>query len=236
MKVIAVSNPKGGSGKTTIITNLACFFSNWGFSVVVLDADSQSSAVDWAAARDDSQVRISVIPTSADKLVSRLENAQKTAVPKTVVLLDLPAGFSAELELAIYPYLDAMLVPTIASPIDVRAMVRHLFQLHKNFYDQEKSPATGVIINRARPYTRIHRDVLDKFLKRISYPLIGEIRETQNYPKAAHEGNGIVDFPMRLAIKDLLQWKPILEWLIAELFPEEDLDLFPMVDDPAQSE
>jgi chromosome partitioning protein len=221
MRVIAVSNPKGGCGKTTVCTNLACFFAKWGYSVVLLDADSQSSALDWSTVRSSDLLRITVISTSNDQLLDRLKNAQKTAVPKTLVLLDLPAAFPVDLELEIYPFLDAVLVPTIASPIDVRGMVRHVFDLYKHLFDRRKGPATGVIVNRAKVRTRLYKTVLGGFLERITFPLVGELRDTQNYPTAAYEGKGIVELPLRRVIKDLLQWKPILEWLTSNLYPEE---------------
>ena len=47
MPVIAVVNQKGGTGKTTISTNLACAFADR-FQVLLLDADGQGSALDWA--------------------------------------------------------------------------------------------------------------------------------------------------------------------------------------------
>ena len=50
MPVIAVVNQKGGTGKTTISTNLACAFADR-FQVLLLDADGQSSALDWADSR-----------------------------------------------------------------------------------------------------------------------------------------------------------------------------------------
>ena len=50
MPVIAVVNQKGGTGKTTISTNLACAFADR-FQVLLLDADGQGSALDWADSR-----------------------------------------------------------------------------------------------------------------------------------------------------------------------------------------
>jgi len=222
MKVIAVANPKGGCGKTTICTNLASIFAKWGYSVVVLDADSQSSAMDWALARSRDLPRITVIPAPIDQLLDRLQNAQKSSVANTVVLLDMPAAFPVEMELEIYPYIDAVLIPAIASPIDVRGMVRHVFNLYKHIFDDSKWPATGVIVNRAKVNTQIYKTVVGGFLQKITFPIISELRDTQNYPTAAHEGKGIVELPLRQAIKDLLQWKPIMEWLISTLYPEEN--------------
>lgn len=222
MKIVAVANPKGGCGKTTICTNLACFLVKWGYSVVILDVDSQSSALDWALVRSRNLTPITVIPAPTDQLLDRLQNAQKTSVPKTVVLVDMPAAFPVEMELEIYPYIDAVLIPAIASPIDVRGMVRHVFNLYKHIFDDTKWPATGVIVNRAKINTHIYKTVVGGFLQKITFPIVGELRDTQNYPTAAHLGKGIVELPVRQIIKDLLQWKPIVEWLTSTLFPEDE--------------
>lgn len=230
MKVIAVANPKGGCGKTTICTNLASYFANWGYSVVVLDADSQSSAIDWALVRSRDLPRIIVIPTPTDQLLDRLQSAQKTSMAKSVVLLDMPAAFPVELELEIYPYIDVVLIPAIASPIDVRGMVRHVFNLYKHIFDDSKWPATGVIVNRAKANTHIYKTVVGGFLQKITFPIIGELRDTQNYPAAAQQGRGIVELPPRQVIKDLLQWKPIVEWLTGTLYPDAEFSWDVVVD------
>lgn len=223
MKVLAVSNPKGGSGKTTVLFNLACFFAAWDYRVMILDADSQSSAVDWAAARPKALPHISTLATDPSELLARIRNARRDADPHTLVLLDLPAAFPVAQELALYPHCDGVLIPTLASPVDVRAMVRHLFELYRSGFDAEGAPATGVIINRAKPHTRLHKAVLADVLGRIRFPLVGELRETQNYPLAAHQGRGLLELPPRTVIKDLVQWRPVLDWVAGRLYPEDRL-------------
>ena len=56
MPVISILNPKGGSGKTTLSTNLARSFHNRGHKVLLVDSDPQGSASDWHAARDDNPI------------------------------------------------------------------------------------------------------------------------------------------------------------------------------------
>jgi chromosome partitioning protein len=50
MRILAVSNHKGGSGKTTTAVSLAPAFAERGFRVLVVDLDPQGSATDWLAA------------------------------------------------------------------------------------------------------------------------------------------------------------------------------------------
>ena len=50
-KIIAFSNQKGGSGKTTVSANLAVLWANSGYKVAVIDADAQQSLTYWLNAR-----------------------------------------------------------------------------------------------------------------------------------------------------------------------------------------
>jgi chromosome partitioning protein len=49
--IVAVLNQKGGSGKTTLAVHLAGAWARHGASVLLIDADAQSSALDWAQTR-----------------------------------------------------------------------------------------------------------------------------------------------------------------------------------------
>ncbi|MFL1887601.1 AAA family ATPase, partial [Klebsiella pneumoniae] len=49
--IISVLNQKGGVGKTTLSVNIAARLAADGARVLLLDADPQGSALDWAAAR-----------------------------------------------------------------------------------------------------------------------------------------------------------------------------------------
>jgi chromosome partitioning protein len=49
--IVAVMNQKGGAGKTTIALNLAAAIAAEGKRVLVIDADPQQTAQDWAAIR-----------------------------------------------------------------------------------------------------------------------------------------------------------------------------------------
>ena len=51
MKRIIVLNPKGGSGKTTLATNLAANFAYAGFRPALMDLDPQGSSMRWLKKR-----------------------------------------------------------------------------------------------------------------------------------------------------------------------------------------
>ena len=49
--IVVVASEKGGTGKTTIATNLAIMRSRDRFDVLLIDADTQGSSQDFAAVR-----------------------------------------------------------------------------------------------------------------------------------------------------------------------------------------
>ncbi len=77
MRLIAIINQKGGSGKTTTTVNLAAALAEQGRRVLVLDLDPQASASSWLGVKDGGRGLLDVLtnrsplaelvqPTSAD--------------------------------------------------------------------------------------------------------------------------------------------------------------------------
>ena len=46
-----VINPKGGSGKSTVATNLASYFASIGIPAALMDYDPQGSSLNWLRLR-----------------------------------------------------------------------------------------------------------------------------------------------------------------------------------------
>jgi len=58
MSSIMVINAKGGSGKTTISTNLASYFASNGYKVTLVDLDPQGSSTKWLSSRPITKAKI----------------------------------------------------------------------------------------------------------------------------------------------------------------------------------
>ncbi|MCH8142950.1 MAG: ParA family protein, partial [Proteobacteria bacterium] len=64
---IVILNPKGGSGKTTIATNLAAYYANEGRLSALMDYDSQGSSTRWLSKRPRSAAQIHGIDTGENR-------------------------------------------------------------------------------------------------------------------------------------------------------------------------
>ena len=84
MTSIMVINAKGGSGKTTISTNLAAYYANADFNVTLVDLDPQNSALNWLSSRPITKPKIKGVSSLPPQKVSRKLN--------DVTIFDVPAA------------------------------------------------------------------------------------------------------------------------------------------------
>ena len=70
----------------------------------------------------------------------------------------------------------------------------------------------GVVANRTRSNTR-SLEKLMRFLNSLRIPVVGVLRDSQNYVTAADEGIGVYEMPHYRAQKDIEEMSRIIEWL-----------------------
>lgn len=209
MQNIIIVNTKGGSGKSTIATNLAGYYACWGVRVILADHDPQESSLDWLAAR----------PHSRPHIIGRSGNAGKYVSPKVdYVITDLASGVHSEKLMQLLPTTDMILIPVLPSPMDTRATLRFVCDLLQNPAFNEKKTRIGVIANRVRENTRVYTR-LKEFLDSLGLPFITSLRESQNYIDATEEGLSLFELPQRKVIRDLVQWQPLISWITHDTLP-----------------
>ena len=107
MRVISFLNSKGGSGKTTLSTNLARAYAQSSSQVLLVDSDPQGSARDWHAARENNP-----IPLVALDRPNALKNLASVGAGYDVVLVDGAAKLSQMISAAV-------IIPVQPSPYDI---------------------------------------------------------------------------------------------------------------------
>ena len=129
MHIISVINLKGGVGKTTIALNLAATLAEQGHRVVLIDADPQRSATQWAqqgqpaGGPGPAPLPMAVYPLQADAGAPQFQAALEQlaqAAQATLVVIDCPPELSDPALVAAL-LSDVVLVPVTPSPLDLWA-------------------------------------------------------------------------------------------------------------------
>ncbi|HEX7441761.1 MAG TPA: ParA family protein [Caldimonas sp.] len=207
MPVIVVANPKGGVGKTTIATNLAGYFAARGEKVMLGDVDRQQSSRTWLALRPAGLPRIETWEVAHDDVVRPPKGT-------THVVLDTPAGLHGKRLDEVMKIADKVLIPLQPSIFDIHASSDFIQQLMAHRRSERVQMA--IVGMRTREGT-ISTDQLRNFLEGVHLPLLGFLRDTQNYVHLAAHGLTLWDVASSRFERDREQWEPITNWADREI-------------------
>ncbi|HEX3842816.1 MAG TPA: ParA family protein [Steroidobacteraceae bacterium] len=212
MNRIVVLNPKGGSGKTTIATNLAGYFAALKQKPVLMDFDPQGSSLRWVRKRPPALPPIHVI--NAFERDPRITRTFQLRVPdfSTHVIVDTPAAVEARLLPELIRDARKIIVPVLPSDIDIHACsrcIRDLLLVAKVRRDENR---IGVVANRIRRNTLTYQSLI-RFLNTLRIPIVATLRDSQNYLRAAELGIGLHEMKSHIVRADMEEWRPLIEWL-----------------------
>ena len=203
MRHIMVLNAKGGCGKSTLATNIACYFATEGATVALADYDPQRSSLDWLERRPADRAEIVGVAGFEDGL---------RHCSADFVVIDAPARTHAKELTDLVRHAETIVVPVLPSTIDMQATTVFLDELRKVGKIEQKKARFGLVANRVRDNTLIFDD-LDEYLTKVKAPYVAALREAQNYVRAYTRGLGIFELPEYLAWPDWDEWEPLTAWL-----------------------
>ena len=151
MKVIAVLNEKGGTGKSTIAANLATLLHRRGRSVVLVDADPQGTARDWRAA---SPQEMDLPPVVAIDRAAMLGQSLKS-LSADFAVLDSPAK-AGDMAAAIVSASNIALIVIQPSGADVWASAATV-RLIRTKRDMGGAIDAAFLVNRAVAGTKLSK-------------------------------------------------------------------------------
>jgi chromosome partitioning protein len=153
--IISVQNQKGGVGKTTLAIHISHALTLLGNRVLLIDADPQGSARDWAAARDG-EPPFSVVgldrPTIHRDLGTIAQDYNHVVIDGPPRVTDLARSAIASA--------DLVLIPVQPSPYDVWAC-QEVVTLIKEASVFKENLKSVFAINRKITNTAIGRDVAE---------------------------------------------------------------------------
>ena len=183
MKVIAVLNQKGGSGKTTIATHLTRALQLQGSSVLLVDSDKQGSARDWSAVNESNPV--TVIGLDRPTLDRDLKNISD----KDFVVID-GSPQATDLAVSAIKAADFVLIPVQPSPYDIWATSDLVDLVKQRIEMTDNKLKSAFVVSRAIKNTKIGSEVSEvlieyglpvlnaKIVQRIAYPNSAAIGKT----------------------------------------------------------
>lgn len=205
MQTILVANSKGGSGKTTLATNIAGWLAGKRQRVGLLDADPQGSSTQWLARRPPLFPSIAGFTADAGK-----KEMKDVGIEWLVV--DSAAGARGDTLRDAVRRADAMVVPVSPSSFDMAATERFLNTVGEYKSIRGGGLAVALVAMRVDARTRAAGE-LDEFLRQFDFPVVTHLRDTQVYVYCARDGYSVFDLPRSRGEQDWEQWKPLTRWV-----------------------
>ncbi len=187
MPVIAVSNPKGGAGKSTTTLLLATYLAQQGATVSILDADPNQPIMDWKE-NGNSTTSVQVIGGIRESTLMETLDRQN----QQFIFIDLEGTASVLVSRSI-ALADFVVIPVQASAIDVRQASKAI----KAVRDEER------VAQRSNPDRQIPYRVLMTRTPAPGAPVSSVQRQLESEIEAAKIPRFRTSLAERLAFKAL---------------------------------
>ncbi len=197
--VLTVANLKGGVGKTTVAVNLACEMHARGFSVAVIDADTQGSATHWLNS-GDFDIDHDHMPLDGAQGVRRWIR-RVLAKEVDLIVIDCPPHLQAVTEAAV-GIADIVIIPVTASGADLIATARAVELVHLARRKRRNGAPDCILIpSKIDVRTLAGREITDA-LTQLGEPIGPMVRQRTAFVDSFSTGQWIGEYARRSAARD----------------------------------
>ena len=202
--VIIIGSEKGGTGKTTLATNLAAMRAKNGKEVMLLDTDVQKSATFWANTRDTKKISPSVYTVQKQGNIKTIIDKFKKTFDD--IIIDTAGSDSEELRSSLICS-DKAYIPIQTSAFDVWT-ISTMLGIINQVSGLNPKLKSYIILNRASPNPSVNetKDVENILNDLQGIKLSGAIiRERIAFRKAARDGLAVSEIktPDKKAIEEI---------------------------------
>lgn len=185
--IISILNQKGGTGKTTLAVNMAREYTKRTFKTLLVDSDSQGSALRWHEESGGDLIDLTCLPvTTLDKDVMKFKDRYER-----IIIDGIPRV--SPLTVCAIKAADVVLIPVQPSPYDIWA-TEDLVRLVKERIEitEGKLKAAFVICRRIKG--TILGNEIDDLLEPFGLPVFwNTTHQRQEYARSIQEGRTVCE-------------------------------------------
>jgi chromosome partitioning protein len=214
MLSILVINSKGGSGKTTLATNLAAYYASKKILTAIMDYDPQGSSIQWLRVRPDDAQKIHGANAAPAKGAVPLRSTHAWVPLETeIMIIDAPAGTKGLLLQELVRKADFIVIPVAPSAIDIHATADFIKELFLFGGARTSRAKIAVVANRVRNSASPVYGALERFLDSLKLPFLARISDSENYLHAVEKGLGVFEMEAAATVAERQELMPMLKWL-----------------------
>lgn len=201
---ILVANAKGGSGKSTVSTNLAAAMALHGFQTTLVDADPQQTATFWLNQRTGDLPAIFGVNGAPQPSRPTLDWVVRVPPTSERIIIDSPGGIDSIRLGDLIDKVDLIVIPLLPSAIDIHAtteFIKNIFLSGAYRNSGKQILVVGNRVNRRNKYFH----ALNRFLNALRISDIIHLPDSYIFLRCADEGKGVLDLEQTARNKDVLE-------------------------------
>lgn len=185
--IISILNQKGGTGKTTLAVNMAREYTKRSFKTLLVDSDSQGSALRWHEESGGELIDLTCLPvTTLDKDVVKFNDRYER-----IIIDGIPRV--SPLTICAIKAADVVLIPVQPTKYDVWATEDLVRLVKERIEITEGKLKAAFVVSRNIKGTILGREINDELLK-LGLPVFSsQTFNRQEYAKCVTEGRTVCE-------------------------------------------